>query len=82
MRISEKPKRQLRISRQTSIAILTLILLPFTISEKPERQLQISQQTSIAILTPLSLTFWVYILLYHKLSLNSNSVDPWNLIVR
>lgn len=72
MRISEKPKRQLRISRQTSIAILTLILLPFTISEKPERQLQISQQTFIAILTPLSLTFWVYILLYHKLSLNSN----------
>lgn len=51
MRISEKPKRQLQISRQTSIAILTLILLPFTISEKPERQLQISQQTSIAILT-------------------------------
>lgn len=71
MCISEKPKRQLQISRQTSIAILTL-LLPFTISEKPERQLQISQQTSIAILTPLSLTFWVYILLYHKLSLNSN----------
>lgn len=72
MRISEKPKRQLQISRQTSITTLTLILLPFTISEKPERQLQISQQTSIAILTPLSLTFWVYILLYHKLSLNSN----------